>query len=87
MPKAQLYQGSWEQIASIARNLHGRTNLTLIVPQEEDADARTESERETARISAIRAGRGSLASEFSLVDELNSERQKDKKRENRELSK
>ena len=87
MPKAQHYQGSWEQIASIARNLHGRTNLTLIVPQEEDADARTESERETARISAIRAGRGSFASEISLVDELNAERQKDKLSENGEARK
>ena len=87
MPQAQLYQGSWEEIANIARNLQGRTNLTLIVPQEEDADARTDAERETARIRAIRAGRGSFASEISLVDELNAERQKDKLSENREVRK
>ena len=88
MQQAQLYQGTWEQIASVAPDLRGRTNLTLIVPIEEEVpDTRTESEIEAARSAAIRAGRGSLACEYSLVEELSAERLSDKRRENMEFLK
>lgn len=88
MTQAQIYQGTWEQIASVARSHTGRANLTLIVPLDEEVlDTRADAEKEAARVAAIHAARGSIVSEFSLVDDLHRERQKDKIREEQEIAK
>ena len=87
MASAQLYQGTWEQIAQYAQLHRGSKNLTLIVPIEDAAPpARPDEEREAARVAAIHAGRGSLVSDVSLVDELHKERQRDKMREEQEIA-
>ena len=87
MAHAQIYRGTWEEIALSAHLYRGRTDLTLIVPLDEDAPLPpNDTEKEAARVSSIHAGLGSLTSEVSLVDELHRERQRDKQREEKELS-
>ncbi len=54
MSQAQLYQGTWEQIAQAAQTHRGRKNLTLIVPlDEETANSTVSAEQEAARVASI----------------------------------
>ena len=98
MTQPQIFQGTWEQFAGRAEEFRRYKNLLLIVPAEDSVitepllpNPRTVEPslsveaQKAARIEAIRAGMGKFAHLGPAVEELHSERQADKLKEEQQI--